>query len=157
MTIRTDYADFLRARLNSRIVGLQAAFAALVADPPAIENNVEIIIFPDDGLTHHLPIRVFAFTPKGTEQPEESGIDQCNSMLDAMVPLITEEEAGQFQTWEGEGDGRMLTLEQPTDGIDEQALKSWVANTWLELDLGDYGCRTSVTIHDGDTEVISVP
>ena len=156
MTLRTDYADFLRARLNSRILGLQAAFAALVTDPPAIENNVEIIIFPDDGLTHRLPMRAFAFTPKGTEQPEESGIDQCNKMLETMAPLITAEEAGQFQTWEGEGGNRMLTLKQPTDGIDEEVLRSWVVNAWLELDLGDYGCRTSVTIHDGDTEVISI-
>lgn len=156
MTRRTDYADFLRARLSSRIVGLQAAFAALVADPPAIENNVEIIIFPDDGLTHYLPIRVFAFMPKGTELPEESGIDHCNSMLATMAPLITEEEAGRFQTWEGEGDSRMLTLKQPADGINEEELRSWVANAWIELDLGHYGCRTSVTIHDGDTEVISI-
>lgn len=154
MTLRTDYSSFLRVRLCSRIDDLQAAFATFVADPPPIGSRVEIVIFPDDGLTESPPLRVFAFTPAGTEQLDDGGIGRCNDVLASMSPLLTADEVDRFQIWECEGSGRMVAMEQPIDGIDEELLKSWVAHAWLKLDLSGYACCTAIAVHDGEAEII---
>ena len=157
MTLRTDYTIFLRQRLASRVHELRAALASLVADPPAAGCHVEIVIFPDDGVTERPPIYVHAFPPTGPQLYEVGGLRACNDLLTSMQPLIELEEYDGFLVWEGEGEDRMVAMQQPIDGVEEELLKQWVADAWQGLDFRNYKCRTSIAVHDGDTEAISVP
>jgi len=157
MTLRSEYAEFLRARLSLRLLELQSVFSILATNPPAVGTDVEITIFPDDGITEHVPFRVFAFTATALDVSNEGAVGMCNERLRSMVPLLTMEEYDSFQIWEGEGENRMVAMEQPTDGVEEEELKSWVARAWQGLDLQCYRCRTSIAVHDGDIEVLFSP
>ena len=81
---------------------------------------------------------------------------RSNDLLKAMLPLITMEEAERFYVWEGEGQDRVIALEQPIDGVDEVLLREWIRKAWQGLNMREYQCQTSIVVHDGDAEPLRV-
>ncbi|WP_422059506.1 hypothetical protein [Sphingopyxis sp.] len=155
MSLKEHYTAFLRERLQSRSDDLRTALMPLLREPPSMKCQIEIAIFPDDGLTEQPPILVHAFGPDGMQIRDVDGVAHSNDLLRTMPPLISTDERDRFYVWEGEGRDRMIALEQPTDDVDKALLRVWVRNAWQGLDKGEYRCRTAIVVHDDeDIEIL---
>ena len=107
---------FLATRLQKFRPSVCDAFANLFdQELPEGTNGIHIEVFLDDP---GFSFRVFGKGNDNTWADEPEAIQQFNSTIDALWPIVTEDELDDFTVWENDPKwGRQVALEQPTDKL----------------------------------------